>query len=166
MKLEKLTNEQYAWVGLRLLLGWTMFWAFIDKTFGLGYATASDRSWLNGGSPTSGYLQFGTTGPLADFWNSLAGNSVVDALFMLSLIAVGVAVLLGVGQKIAGIAGAALMIMLWTTHLPPENNPITDDHIVYAVLFIAFIFVKPGNWCGLGKWWAQTPIVKKFPFLE
>jgi len=166
MKLEKLTKEQYAWVGLRLLLGWTLFWAFIDKMFGLGYATKSSSSWLNGGSPTSGYLQYATSGPLADLWNGLSGNSVVDALFMLALVAVGVAVLLGVGQKIAGISGAALMLMLWSTNLPPANNPIIDDHIVYAVLFIAFAFVRPGNWCGLGKWWAQTAIVMKFPILE
>lgn len=166
MKLEKLTKEQYVWVGLRLALGWTMFWAFIDKLFGLGYATKSGNSWLNGGSPTAGYLQFATSGPLADFWNGLSGNSAVDALFMLALLAVGASVLLGIGQKIAGISGAALMLMLWSTNLPPENNPILDDHIVYAILFIGFIFVRPGKWWGLGKWWADMPLVKKFPILE
>jgi len=166
MKLERLTKEQYVWVGLRLALGWTLFWAFIDKTFGLGYATPSDRSWLNGGSPTSGYLQFATSGPLADFWNSLSGNSIVDALFMLALVAVGVSVLLGIGQKIAGISGAALMLMLWSTNLPPANNPIIDDHIINAVIFIGIFFVRPGKWWGLGKWWAETPIVKKYPILE
>jgi thiosulfate dehydrogenase [quinone] large subunit len=166
MRLEKLTKEQYAWVGLRFALGWTLFWAFIDKLFGLGYATASSRSWLNGGSPTTGYLQFGTSGPLADFWNGLAGNSAVDALFMFALLSVGAAVLLGIGQKISGIAGAALMLMLWTTNLPPANNPILDDHVVYAILFLAFAIVKPGKWWGLGKWWSGQSIVKKFPILE
>jgi len=166
MKLEKLTKEQYVWVGLRLALGWTMFWAFLDKTFGLGYATASSNSWLNGGSPTTGYLKFASEGPLADFWSGLSGNSVVDALFMLALVAVGVALILGVGQKIAGISGAALMLMLWSTALPPENNPFMDDHIIYALLFIAVIFVKPGKWWGLGKWWANTTLVKRYPILE
>jgi thiosulfate dehydrogenase [quinone] large subunit len=166
MKLEKLTKEQYVWVGLRLALGWTLFWAFIDKLFGLGYATKSSSSWLNGGSPTAGYLQFATSGPLADFWNGLSGNSVVDALFMLALVAVGAAVLLGIGQKISGISGAALMLLLWSTNLPPSNNPIIDDHIINAIIFIGIIFVKPGKWWGLGKWWANTPIVKKYPILE
>jgi len=166
MKFEKLTKEQYVWVGVRLVLAWTLLWAFLDKTFGLGYATKSSNAWINGGSPTTGYLAYATSGPLADLWNGLSGNSVVDALFMLALLAVGAAVLLGIGQKIAGIAGAALMLMLWSTNLPPDNNPLTDDHIVYALLFIGFIFVRPGNWYGLGKWWSQTSIVKKFPFLE
>ncbi|OGS45110.1 MAG: hypothetical protein A3K76_06600 [Euryarchaeota archaeon RBG_13_57_23] len=165
MKLEKLTKEQYVWVGVRLVLGWTLLWAFLDKLFGLGYATASGNSWLNGGSPTAGYLQYATSGPLADFWNSISGNSVVDALFMLALLAVGVSVLLGIGQRLAGISGAALMLTLWSTNLPPANNPITDEHIVYALLFIGFTFVRPGNWWGLGKWWSETSIVKRLPIL-
>jgi len=166
MKLEKLTKEQYVWVGVRLALGWTVFWAFLDKTFGLGYATASEKSWLNGGSPTTGYLKFAATGPLGDLWNGLAGNSVVDALFMLALLAVGVAVILGIGTRIAGISGAALMLLLWSTVLPPANNPIIDDHIVYALLFIGMIFVMPGKWWGLGKWWSNLALVKRFPILQ
>lgn len=166
MKIEKLTKEQYVWTGARVTLGWTVFWAFLDKLFGLGYATAKAKSWLNGGSPTAGYLQFATSGPLAGFWNGLSGNSVVDALFMLALLAIGAAVLLGVGQKISGISGAALMLMLWSTNLPPANNPLIDEHIVFAVIFIGFIFVRPGKWWGLGKWWANTPLVKRYPILE
>jgi len=166
MKLEKLTKEQYAWVGIRLVLGWTLLWAFFDKLLGLGYATSSERAWINGGSPTSGYLQFGVSGPLSGFYEDLAGNAAVDTLFMLALIAVGVALILGVGTKISGIAGALLMLLLWSTHLPPDNNPITDDHIVYAILFVAMIFVRPGRWLGLGKWWSETDLVKRFPILE
>jgi len=165
MKLEKLTKEQYAWVGVRLVLGWTLLWAFFDKLFGLGYATSSESAWINGGSPTSGYLQFAVSGPLSGFYQDLAGNGVVDALFMLALISVGVAVILGVGAKISGIAGAILMLTLWSTHIPPANNPITDDHIVYAILFVAMIFVQPGRWLGLGKWWSETQLVKRFPIL-
>lgn len=166
MKLEKLTKEQYAWVGIRLVLGWTLLWAFLDKLLGLGYATPSERAWINGGSPTAGYLQFAVSGPLSGFYQDLVGNSAIDALFMLALISIGVALILGVGTKISGIAGAVLMLLLWSTHLPPANNPITDDHIVYAILFVAMIFVRPGRWLGLGNWWANTPLVKRFPVLE
>ncbi|MFY9605943.1 MAG: hypothetical protein WAS24_04350, partial [Thermoplasmata archaeon] len=154
MKLEKLTKEQYVWVGLRLVLGWTLFWAFLDKLFGLGYATPSKSSWLNGGSPTAGYLSFATSGPLSGFWNGLSGNSVVDALFMLALLAIGLAVILGIGTKISGISGALLMLMLWSTTLPPANNPIVDEHIVFLLVFLGMVLVKPGRWWGLGKWWA------------
>ena len=162
----KLTKEQYAWVGIRLVLGWTFLWGFLDKLFGLGYATASKSSWLNGGSPTKGYLKFATSGPLSKFYGSLSGNTVVDVLFMLALLMIGVALILGIGTKISGYSGAILVTVLWSTNLPPANNPIVDEHIVYLILFLAMIVVRPGRWLGLGEWWANTPLVKKFPILE
>jgi len=165
MKILGYTLEQFAWIGMRIALAWTMLWAFLDKTFGL-YPTAPDHSWLAGGSPTSGYLGYATSGPLSGFYQGLAGNAAVDALFMIALLAVGVALLLGVGMKIAGYSGAVLMIMLWSTNLPPANNPIIDDHIVYMIIFLGLTVVKAGQWLGLGKWWVSTPIVKKIPLLE
>jgi thiosulfate dehydrogenase [quinone] large subunit len=165
MKFEKLTKEQYAWVGIRLVLGWTLIWAFFDKLFGLGYATASSKSWLNGGSPTAGYLK-GATGLLSGFYHDLSGNTGVDVLFMAALLLIGGALILGIGTKISGYAGALLMLLLWSSNLPPKSNPIVDDHIVYLILFLAMIVVKPGRWLGLGKWWSNTPLVKRFPILE
>lgn len=162
----KLTKEQYAWVGIRLVLGWMLVWAFLDKLFGLGYATPSSRSWLNGGSPTAGYLAHATSGPLSGFYNSISGNVAVDVLFMLALLVIGVVLILGIGTKISGYAGALLMLMLWSTNLPPAQNPLVDDHIVYLILFLAMIVVRPGRWLGLGEWWRNTALVKQFPILE
>ena len=31
------------WAALRLAMGWTFFWAFADKLFGLGYATEAGK---------------------------------------------------------------------------------------------------------------------------
>ncbi len=52
----------WAWSLLRLLLGWSFLWAFLDKMFGLGFATCRlegggidfgcDAAMLSGGSPT------------------------------------------------------------------------------------------------------------------
>ena len=165
MKILGYTMEQFAWIGVRIALGWTMLWAFLDKTVGI-YPTTAARAWLSGGSPTTGYLGYATSGPLADLYQGLAGNAVVDVLFMTALLAVGVALILGIGMKIAGYSGAVLMVLLWSTNLPPANNPIIDDHIVYMILFLALTVVKAGQWLGLGKWWVNTPIVKKIPLLE
>ena len=77
---------------LRVGMGFIFLWAFFDKLLGLGYATLPERSWLAGGSPTFGYLKNATHGPLAEFFQSLAGNPLVDILFMLGLLGVGVAV--------------------------------------------------------------------------
>ena len=45
----------------RIVIGFFFLWPFLDKTFGLGYATPSDRAWINGGNPAQGYLM-GVTG--------------------------------------------------------------------------------------------------------
>ncbi len=159
-------KEQYAGAAVRLALGWTFIWAFMDKLLGLGYSTASENSWVNGGSPTSGFLSYATAGPLAAFYQDLAGNTAVDALFMFGLLMLGVALILGIGMRIAAVAGSALMLLMWSSRLPPENNPIIDDHIVYMFVLVLLAFVGAGRWLGLGKWWSEQPVVKRFPILE
>ena len=47
---------RYLFAGIRLALGWVFLWAFLDKLFGLGHATPAKRAWINGGSPTKGFL--------------------------------------------------------------------------------------------------------------
>ena len=51
--------------GLRLVLGFTFFWPFLDKMFGLGYATPSARAWINGGTPAQGFMK-NAEGPFAE----------------------------------------------------------------------------------------------------
>ena len=48
---------------VRVAIGFVFLWAFIDKTFGLGYATPSAKAWINGGSPTKGFLSGVEVGP-------------------------------------------------------------------------------------------------------
>ena len=50
-------NSWYAVALTRILLGFVFLWAFLDKTFGLGYATEPAKAWINGGSPTTGFLK-------------------------------------------------------------------------------------------------------------
>jgi|TARA_B100001245_G_scaffold55335_1_gene37495 thiosulfate dehydrogenase (quinone) large subunit len=163
---KKQTNQVwYALAIARLLLGFTFLWAFIDKTFGLGYATTSEAAWVNGGSPTTGFLKFGINpeGPFVDYFSGLAGMMWVDWLFMLGLLGIGVALVLGVGLKIAAVSGAVLLVMMWLALLPLENNPIVDDHIIYAVILFAIAMAEP-RW-SLADWWRSQSFVKKNSWL-
>ncbi len=126
--------EKFLWVALRLSMGLIFFWAFIDKTFGLGFATVSEKAWINGGSPTFGFLTMATKGPFVEFFRSLAGVAVVDWLFMLGLLFVGVSLIVNRYVSLAGIAGAAMLLLMYFSLLWPENNPIIDDHIIYALV--------------------------------
>lgn len=119
---------------LRLSMGFVFLWAFLDKTFGLGFATARAQAWISGGSPTAGFLQFGVRGPLAGFFHGLAGMPAVDWLFMAGLLFVGLTLLLNRFVKWGALAGSAMLLLMYLALLFPENNPFVDEHIVYMLV--------------------------------
>ena len=157
---------EYVWALLRIGMGWIFFWAFIDKVFGLGYATEAGKGWIDGGSPTFGFLKFGTTGPLVEFYHGIAGNAVVDWLFMLGLLGVGLPLMLGVGVRIAASTGVVMLLLMYSAVLLPEHNPVLDDHIIYAVIMAGLAIANPGYDLGLGRWWGRTRLAKRHPVLE
>src|SRR5215211_1368202 len=106
---------------LRIAFGLTFLWAFVDKVFGLGYATKSGKGWIDGGDPTAGFLGKGTSGPFADFYQSLVGDFWVTPLFMIGLLGLGVALTLGIGMRIAAVTGVLLYLLMWSAALPPTN---------------------------------------------
>lgn len=151
--------------GIRLALGFIFFWAFIDKLFGLGHSTTSAGSWLNGGSPTAGFLGKAATGPFTGFYHSIAGSTFADVLFMAALLGIGGALLLGIGMRIAAVAGALLTVMMWSAVLPPASNPILDEHLIYAAVLLVLALLGAGNTLGLGRFWTATPLVRRAPWL-
>lgn len=159
-------RDIWAWVAIRITLGWIFIWAFLDKLLGLGYATKSGQAWINGVSPTSGYLNFGTGGLFGDLFADLANNAVVDVVFMAALLLLGVALLLGIGLKIAAVGGSLLMALLWLSNFPPTNNPIVDEHVIYIFALIGIALAQAGRYIGLGVRWSETKLVKRFRFLE
>jgi thiosulfate dehydrogenase [quinone] large subunit len=94
---------RYVFAGLRISLGFIFLWAFIDKVFGLGFSTPAKGAWINGASPTKGFLANSAKGPFADFYHSIAGTTWANWLFMAALAGVGVALVLGIGMRIAAV---------------------------------------------------------------
>ena len=103
---------------LRIGFGLTFLWAFFDKLLALGFHTGygqdgkldrfGDAAWINGGSPTEGFLKFGADGPFKGFYNSIGGTVLADWGFMLGLLAIGIALTFGAGMRLAAIAGAVI----------------------------------------------------------
>lgn len=158
-------NMKAIFIGLtRISLGWTFLWAFFDKLIGLGFTTCRmddgsvvkmcEKAWMSGGSPTSGFLKFGTHGPLAEFFQSLAGSAFVDWLFMLGLLGVGIGLLFGILTRLSIFSGVFMMALMYLAAMPPEHNPITDDHMIYAFVLLSFLFIPAHEYLGLGKKWA------------
>lgn len=142
-----------ALAALRILLGAVLLWAFADKLLGLGFATPAAKSWLNGGSPTAGYLG-SLKGALAPVFQPLAGNVAIDIAFMLGLLFVGAALGLGIALRAAAVGGAALMLLMWLSALPLKTNPVLDEHIIYAAVMIALAATSAGRVWGLGHRWS------------
>jgi len=158
-------TARYLMAGIRLALGWVFLWAFLDKLFGLGRSTPAANAWLDGGSPTAGFLGKAATGPFSGAYHSIAGNVVVDVLFMTALLGIGMALLLGIGMRIAAGAGALLTFLMWTAVLPPATNPFMDDHLVYAAVLVLLALLGAGNTWGLGRRWAAIPLVRRNTWL-
>ena len=155
---------RYLWAVTRLCMGWVFLWPFLDKLFGLGHQTSAAHAWINGGSPSFGFLS-GATGPFAGFYQVIAGAGLVNWLFMLGLLGIALALLLGVGVRIAAVSGAFLVILMWSASLPPQDDIFMDNHIIYALVLIGLALVGAGNTLGLGRWWSQTTLVRRFPWL-
>jgi len=150
------------WALARIALGWIFLWAFLDKTFGWGFATPAERAWMNGGSPTTGFLKGTGENALGGFFGSLAGQPWVDWLFMAGLLGVGAALILGVGLRVAAVAGSLMLLLMWAAALPLDTNPFMDDHIVYAIVLIGLALSDAGRTLGLGN----LPIIRSNPYLR
>lgn len=179
----------------RIAIGFIFLWAFLDKTFGLGYTTPSEEAWkfaAGDGSPTFGFLTFGTNpdGPFAGFFHNLGESagvmgaqgpalspgSWVNWAFMLALLGIGIAMILGVGVRIGSIGGVVLLVFMYLAQWPlnavdPEtgqntaNNPVMDDHLIYSIVLIMLMLFTAGRTLGLGKWWQSLEFVQKYPWL-
>lgn len=168
---------RYVAAATRLSLGWIFLWAFLDKLLALGFATGRNpktgtidafgpAAWIHGGSPTMGFLKFATTGPLAGFYQSFAGTAWADWLFMIGLAGIGLALVLGIGMRVATVTGVALLVMMWSAALWPANNPFMDDHLIYALVLVMLLLTGAGKTLGLGRAWERLRFVQRHPILK
>jgi thiosulfate dehydrogenase (quinone) large subunit len=155
---------------LRLATGFIFLWAFLDKTFGLGFSTASSAAWIHGGTPSQGFLNSpAVVGPLKSFYAAIA-SPTSDVLFMLGMIAVGLAVMLGIGLRISAVAGTVIMLFMYLAEWPfganlASSNPLVDYHVIYALALIAVALLSAGDTWGLGKAWKTLPLVRAHRWL-
>ena len=168
-----------ALAALRIGFGLTFLWAFVDKLLALGYHTGWDQTgqhldrfgpaaWINGGSPTEGFLKFGVSPNnwFHGFYTSIGGTAWADWLFMLGLLGIGVALTLGAGMRLAAITGVVLYAMMWAASFPLQTNPLIDDHVLGAITVVVLALTLAGDTWGLGRWWARTELVRKYPVLR
>jgi len=171
-----LTGHKVGWVFLsltRIAIGFVFLWAFFDKLLGLGRSTCltvsddgtaystdflCDKAWVSGGHVTEGYLVYGgnPNSPFHQFFVNLGAQRWTDYIFMLGLLAIGFALMAGVGTKLAMVAGPVMLVFMFLTQMWPTTNPFLDEHIVYSLAIIGIVLVELGHQSiGFGTWWKK-----------
>jgi thiosulfate dehydrogenase [quinone] large subunit len=147
----------YALLGLRVVMGWTLFYAGITKV-------------LNPEWTASGFLlnAIPEGNPFAGFWPILANEYIglVDPLNAWGLTLVGVALIFGAFVRWAAFWGAVMMLFYWAASLPLENGLVVDDHIVYALLLFGLGAFGAGRLFGLDAVIEKTEFVQRTPALR
>ncbi|WNM25428.1 DoxX family protein [Demequina capsici] len=179
------TGSKFGWAMLsvtRIAIGFVFLWAFLDKLLGLGFSTCRttnddgtfsidafcDKAWVNGGHVTEGYLVYGgnVNSPFHTFFVNLGDQRWTDWIFMLGLLGIGLALMLGIGTRVAAYSGFLMLLFMYMTQMWPSTNPILDEHIVYIVATFGIVWVELDRQSiGLGTWWRKLPIVQSNSWL-
>ena len=148
---------------LRVVVGVIFVWAGVGKLFNEG---------VPGNWTAQGFLKFATNGslgwpfvtgtpdpkaiynPTHDFWVSLAGNAtamtVVNNLVVTGEVCIGVALVLGIVTRFAGVMGAMMMAFFFLAGWAFTNG-IVEEHATYGVVLLALAGMGAGNYYGLDR---------------
>ena len=88
------------------------------------------------------------------------------------LLGIGLALVLGIGLRIAAVSGTLLLVGMWAAEWPlarftsageptMSTNPLVDYHIIYALALIALAVTFAGHIWGLGRRWAKLGFVQR-----
>jgi thiosulfate dehydrogenase (quinone) large subunit len=129
---------------LRVSLGWLMFYAGITKVL--------NPEWSAGG-----YLRSAKT--FSGLYQWFAQPEILPTINFLNewgLTLLGVALILGVGVRLASAPGALLMILYYVPILEfpyiSTHSYIVDEHIIYASVFLLLGALGAGRVWGLDDW--------------
>ncbi|MBB2948943.1 thiosulfate dehydrogenase [quinone] large subunit [Actinoplanes lutulentus] len=74
---------------------------------------------------------------------------------------IGIALVLGIGMRIAATCGAVLAVLMGTSVLPAATNPFVGDHLLLAAVLILLALLNAGATLGFGRRWAATRLVRR-----
>ena len=152
---------------LRIMIGLMLLWAFFDKLFGLGYPTPSGMGYLDGGSPTEGFLMMASNGTFGWLFKPMVDiHQVLDVLIIVSMLGLSIGLILGIGKKICCVGGMVMFLIFYLALCPIDDNPILDYHLIYIVILFGVLVTNSCKVLGLGKMWSDTELVKRFSILE
>ena len=160
----------YAIVGLRIVMGWTLFQGGITKLI----------TYLDG-NPETNWTAAGFLGnaipdgnPFMGMWGAMAGSPLIDQLVMWGLTLTGLGLIIGAFVRWNALWGAVMMLFFWAASLhggllqglPLAHGWVIDDHVVYAMLLFGLGAVGAGRILGLDTIIERTDLVENNRWLR
>lgn len=163
-------------VVLRVVLGFGFFYAGLEKL--LNFA-GDEKPWS-----ALGFLKFATGGsipnmagltdpmshnPTQSFWTALAGDptvvGIVDFLVVFGELAIGLALILGIATRLAGVLGALMMFLFWIAAWDFQYG-IVNQQFVYMILSAFLAYASAGRVVGLDGLLEKSQLVRRAPALR
>jgi thiosulfate dehydrogenase [quinone] large subunit len=92
--------------------------------------------------------------------------TIIDAVVPWAHLLIGLALILGIGMRVAAIGGAILLILYYLPRLEfpmvGPNNFIVEYHLVYALLIVYLAAVRAGRVFGLEGWLERQPAARGY----
>jgi thiosulfate dehydrogenase (quinone) large subunit len=158
---------------LRIALGAGFLYAGLDKVVHFDGATKGFNAtgFLKGA--TAGTLPGSADGaivnPTHDFWVALAGNaglmSAINFLVVFGEIAIGVALILGLATRFAGVAGTLMMALFWIASWDFAHG-LVNEQFLYAIVAAFVAYAAAGEAFGLDTIIERSRIVRSQPKLR
>jgi thiosulfate dehydrogenase (quinone) large subunit len=158
---------------VRVALGAGFLFAGLEKVLHFDGATKAFDA--------AGFLKFATGGalpgsdpkaivnPTHDFWVSLAGNaglmSIVNTLVVFGEVAIGVALILGLATRFAGVAATLMMGLFWIANYSFANG-IFNEQFMYGLVAAFLAYAGAGEAYGIDALVEKTEFVRRAPALR
>jgi thiosulfate dehydrogenase [quinone] large subunit len=147
----------YSLFSLRVIMGWTFFYAGITKV-------------INPEWSARGFLLYGVPdgNPFTWLWTAMANDWawLLTPLNQVGLTLVGLALIVGAFVRFSAFWGALMMLFYWIANYPFHNSFLIDDHMVYVFLLFGLGAFGTGRILGLDQWIEQIDIVERYPRLK
>ncbi|MFC7134832.1 MULTISPECIES: DoxX family protein [Salinibaculum] len=147
----------YAILGMRLVIGWTFFYAGITKV--------ANPDWS-----VRGFLLYGIPegNPFTSVWATMANDwaYILTPLNQVGLTLIGLGLMAGAFMRLSAVFGSLMMGFYWAAHFPHDNALIVSQHIVYILLLFGLGAFGAGRILGLDARLEKLSIVKRYPDLR
>ena len=162
------TRFEKGLAALRITLGAGFLFAGLDKLFAWGGKPFDAAGFLKGatGGAWVGSDPKAIVNPTHDVWVALGGNAalmpIVNTLVVAGEIAIGLALILGLATRFAGLMGVLMMALFWVANWSFANGPF-NEQFFYGAIAAVLVYTGAGAHYGLDELVERLPFVARHP---